>query len=198
MIRFARLAVGAASGLAVMICLVLQAQANLDDKEKDNATAQEAVLKMAGKLGDADLAKGIAKANEIENVMHQFKPRNKGGIGVGSVAPPGVKDSIELTVIDLSNDKKGFTKDAVSKFSPDLVKLAKQTQAIAEISAHYAPLAKKGAKDPAVWKQLNEDMKAGAADLAKAAEAKDADGVKAAANKLNTSCVRCHEIFRDE
>jgi cytochrome c556 len=199
MIRFARLAIGAATGLAVLFCLALETRANLALEGADAAKVD--VNKMVDKLGDANFAQGVAKANGIEDVMHLFKPRNKGGFGIGAMPPPaaaGVKDSIELTIIDLSNDKKGFTKEFVGKYSADLVKAAKQTQAIAEINTHYAPKEKKGAKDPAVWKQLTGEMKTGAGDLAKAAEAKDPAAVKAAATKLNASCVRCHEIFRDE
>ncbi len=190
MSRFARLPVGVVLGLALVLCFGLQARTNLDEKE--NAEAQAAVLKMADKLGCTDLARSIARENAIEHVMHQFKPRTKGGIGIGCNAPPGVKDGIELTMIDLANDKRGFTRDAVDKLGNDLVKVAQQTQAIAEINDYYIPRFKREDRDPAVLKQMNNDMKAGAADLAKAAQARDVAAVKAAANKINNSCVGCH------
>jgi cytochrome c556 len=197
--RVARLAVGAAVGLVVIACLALQADTRLDDKDKV-AAAQVAVLKMADKLGDGKLAQSFAGSGDYTRmeVMHQFKFRNKGGIGVGATVPPGFKDSIELTINDLAIDRKGFTRDAVTKFSPELVTLARQTQAIAEINAHYAPKDKVGEKDPVVWKKWNDEMKKGSADLAKAAQAKDATMVRTAASKLSASCSECHKIFRDE
>ncbi len=192
MIRFARLAAGAATAFAVVVCLTMQAGAR-DDKEV--AAAQAAVLKMTDSLGNTKVAEGFAKANSVESIMHQFKPRAKGGIGIGAAAPaPPVKDSIELTIIDLAADKKGFAATAFKQLGPDLVKMAKQTQAIAEINAFYAPTVKKGDKDPAKWKEFNDVMKAGAAELAKAT---DGPSAKAAAGKVNASCVNCHQIFRD-
>jgi cytochrome c556 len=197
MIRFTRLAVGVGTALAVVLSLRVQGRAS-DPMEV--AAAAKAINQLSDKLGDDAMAKGIAKKVDIENTMYLFKPRNKGGLGIGPNPPDikdNIKDSIELTIIDLANDKKGFDKDVVNKYGPDLVKAAKQTQAIAAVNTYYAPTMKKGDKDPKDWKQFNEEMKAGAADLAKAAAAKDAAGVKAAANKLNSACVKCHEKFRD-
>jgi hypothetical protein len=198
MIRYARLAAGAATCIAVVIYLAVDSRA--DDKEdaaKEVAAAKEAVLKWVDKPGTADDAKALAKKHTTERVMHLFKPRDKNGIGVGA-KPYGapIKDSIELTIIDLAkDDKKLPTKDIVSKLGPDIVTLAKQTQAIAEINAYQAP-APMGAKQPALWKQLNDDMKAGAADMI--AKSTDPVAVKAAAMKINNACVKCHETFRTD
>jgi cytochrome c556 len=197
MIRFTRLAAGVGTALAVVLSLSVQAHTY---DPMANAAAQEALNKLSNNLGNAGMAQGIAKDVDIADTMHLFKPRNKGGFGIGPKPPDlkdNIKDSIELTIIDLANDKKGFDKDVVNKYGADLVKAAKQTQAIAEVNTYYAPTMKKGDKDPKDWKQFNDEMKAGAADLAKAAQAKDAAGVKAAANKLNNACVKCHEKFRD-
>ena len=190
-----RLTVGAA--LLLGVALLSAPARGRDDDEKEIKQAAEAVKKLAGNLDAKNVeqqAAAIAKANDIEHVMHQFKPRNKGGMGIGAAPIPGMKDSIELAIIDFSG-KKAPDAATIKQNQADLIKMAEITQAIAEINQHYK--APPGKAAPQKWKTYTNDMKAGAKDLTDAAKAGDAMKFKAAANKLNASCTGCHEDFRD-
>ena len=189
-----RLTVGAALLLGVTL---LSSPARGDDEDKEVKAAAEAVKKLAGNLDAKDVDKqaaAIAQKHDIEYVMHQFKPRNKGGLGIGAAPIPGVKDSIELAIIDFSG-KKGIDPNVLKQNQADLVKMAQVTRAIAEINQHNK--VPPGKANPGKWKTYNNDMKASAKDLEDAAKAGDPMKFKAAATKLNASCTGCHEDFRD-
>src|SRR4051812_11716744 len=76
------------------------------------ADIKDTVKKIAEaiKKGDHDGAKKIAatsakKIDEIHDVMHLFKPRNKKGLGVGEKAGANpAKDGIEVALRDLARD----------------------------------------------------------------------------------------------
>jgi hypothetical protein len=189
MVPITRVLIVAGFALATGIGMNLTAYATFP--QKNRAEVKNAINKMAENPGDETLAEAISRKFLNEDVMGFFKPTQ------GQRDKDNIHDSIELTIIDLAKDKKGFVKDTMTRFGPDLIKVARQTQAIAEVNAFYAPREKMGNKEPKDWKQFNDEMKAGAAELATAAEARDAAEVKAAANRLNNACVKCHEIFRD-
>jgi hypothetical protein len=127
-----------------------------------------------------------------------FKPRNKGGVGVGAKAPPGdVKDSVELAIIDMATRRNNPGPTVLDKNNADMIKLVEFTQAIAEINHYYKPTTAKPKKNPADWQRLNDDMKASSKELLDAVKAKDQKKVTEAAKKLNASCTECHSIFRD-
>jgi len=180
--------------------LALPTRAAYDDEEKAVKEAGMAVKKLSGQLDAKDIAKqaeAVAKKHDIEYVMHAFKPRSKGGEGVGATAPPmGVKDSIELAVIDFGTKKGALNAAAIKQSQADLLQLARTTQAIAEITYFYPPPKKPGAK-PANWKAHLDEMKAGAKDLTEAIKAGDADKFKTASLRVNASCNNCHSEFRD-
>jgi hypothetical protein len=187
---FTRLLVVAGFVLAVGLGMGLSARA--DEKEKNRA-ARVAVLEMAGNLGCDDLARQLVDEHDLCDIMDQFKPRTKGGIGIGKVAPPGFRDGIELTIHHLANDKNGFTKYATDNYRLELIHLAQQAQAIAEINA-YTRIHKGGRLDQAAYTRMNDEMKASAAELVKAATARDAVAVKTAARRLANCCLECHRV----
>jgi hypothetical protein len=174
-----------------------------DEDEKKVKAAAEAVRKLATQLDDKDIAakaKAVRDKNDIEFVMHQMKPRGKGGMGVGVKGPPAYlgekKDSIELAVIDFATRRKALPAEDIKATQEDLLQLARVTQAIAEINMHNPAPPKPGAK-PANWTLYNKEMKAGSQDLTAAIKAGDAEKFKTAAVRLNNSCVNCHMEFRD-
>jgi hypothetical protein len=127
-----------------------------------------------------------------------FKPRNKGGVGVGAAEPPaGMKDSVELAIIDMATRRNNPGQPVLNNNNADLVKLAEITLAIAEINHYYKPTKVLPKKDPKDWQRLNDDMKASAKELIEAIKAKDQKKVTDAAKKVNTTCNDCHGIFRD-
>jgi hypothetical protein len=192
--RVFRLTAGAALAAAVVL---LSGPARADDDEKEIKQAAEAVKKLAGNLDAGDVtqqAAAVARANDIEYVMHQFKPRNKGGLGVGAkAAPPGVKDGIELAINDIG--KNGIAAETLKNNKEDLLQMTRVARAVAEVNSHYPPTNKAGARKEN-WKVYTDEMKAGSKDLADAIQGGSPDKVRAAANKLAATCDRCHTEFR--
>ena len=174
-----------------------------DDEEDAKAVkeAQEALKKLKEMNGEAAKAqaKAIADASRkaagggdegLKYVMRAYKPRAKGGIGVG---PKG--ESIELKIIGLS--KRALPAAEVGKQSKDLEEIAKISKAISEVTYHYTPKGKKPGKDPKDWTKYTDEMKKGADELARAVKSGNARAIKTAATNLNASCTDCHGDFRD-
>jgi len=180
---------------------VLSSPARADDDDPAaTKKAADAVNKLIGSLDDKDVtrqAQAVAKANDIERVMRSFKMRKDGGMGVGARGVAGLKDGIELAILDLA--KKAPDAATLKANQADLVKMAQVTQAVAEINAHYPvppPKPGKGAK-ASDYKKWNDDMRAGAKDLADAIKGGNPAQVEAAARKVTASCNSCHTGFRD-
>lgn len=195
MTTHARLLAGVAV-LALGLCL-LGAGTAADDK-KD---VREAVLKVAADLekGNAsaakDGAKQIAKDFELDEAMHLFQLRSKKGLGVGDKPGAVMPDGIEAKFINLG--KKALPAKQLDKEADALAKAAYVSAALGEIAGHKAPEKKEKNKDPKDWVAWSKEMSATSLELAKAAKAKNANGVKDAASKLNSSCNNCHSAFRD-
>jgi len=194
-------ATGAALALAGLFLAPAVRGRDDDDKEAvaKTAAAREAVLKLAGDLGNDDAARkeaaDIAKKHDIKYVMNQFKPRDKGGLGVGDKPDAILPDAIELKLLALG--KKALpTKDLAAQ-QADLEKMARVAEAIGFIAPGYA--ANEGRKPSEIkdWNRYCDDMRRQAKDLAGAIKGGDPKKVQSAANTLNGSCNACHTAFRD-
>jgi hypothetical protein len=168
-----------------------------DDKEflKEAKAAQDEVVKLMATMekgGDAkkQLEAITKKYDQLKPLMYVFKPRAKGGLGVG---PEGKADGIELKISALG--KKGIAPAGLRKEQADLMKIAAVSKAMADVADQYPSY---GKKDVAGWKDLNNDMRKGADELIAAVKSGDPAKVKAAANNLNASCTSCHAKFRDD
>jgi Cytochrome C' len=167
----------------------------------DEQEARAAVRKLAdavAKNDDAAVKQGaddIAKKYELEEVMHSFQLRTKKGEGVGDKPGAITPDGIEAKFIALG--KKPLPPATLNKEAAAIARAAYLSAAIAEVAERKTPEKKEGNKDPKDWLAWCKDMKAGSLDLARAAKAKDAKGVKDAASKVNSSCNNCHRVFRD-
>jgi cytochrome c556 len=150
------------------------------------------ILKVAAGKGSAE---EIAKKAELGDVMQAFKPRSKGGLGVGPTPDTIKPDGIEQKFIDLGKSKRGLTKADLSKQGDALAQAAEATKAISEIAVFYVD--KDGKKNPTKWKQFAGEMKTSAQELAAAAHKGDPEAIKKAVNKVNASCNDCHADFRD-
>jgi hypothetical protein len=162
--------------------------------------ALEAIDKLAKKAKDASFAddcKAAAGSLELDPVMHSFKPRARGGFGIGPKAGlvPANQDGIEAYLPALS--KKGMSAADAGKMSEPVIEMANRVLAIAEVSDHLWPENKESAKSKKKWLELNQLMKDGSKELAEAVSSKNFAAVKKAAGKLNTSCSECHSVFRD-
>jgi hypothetical protein len=188
-----------------LIGLVFSSGLRAADKDKDKkekekllAAARDIITATYGKdpVQQAKDAPELAKKYDIGNVMHAaFKPRDKGGLGVGPAANPVLPDSIELKIMALA--KKAPTKQALAKDANDLVKAIEVTRTIAEINGYWVPKKREPGKDPKDWTKFNEEMKKGSEELIKAIKSGDPAAVNKAATNLNSSCVNCHGVFRD-
>ena len=173
-----------------------------DDKDKLKKTeaAKEAVLKLVDDLGKGtDVKKeaaDVAAKHEIEAVMNQFKPRAKGGLGVGATAGAIMPDAIELKLIALGG-KKVLPKADLTSQQADLQKMAEVTLAIAEITPHYAPKKDETGKPIKDWLKFSADMQKQSKDLVTAIKSGDPKMVQKASLTLNSSCNACHTEFRD-
>jgi hypothetical protein len=172
-----------------------------EDKKKAVKAAAEAVNKFTDampKLSPADLkkeAEALARKHEMEAVMHQFKPRVRGGLGIGPKANDIKPDSIELKLFDMA--KKPMSKAAIDKEAKELIRSIEVTAAIAEVAHFYKPKDKKPGRDPADWTKLMNEMQAGSKELIAALKTKAPKAIYDASVRLNSSCVECHAIFRD-
>jgi cytochrome c556 len=140
-------------------------------------------------------AAAIAGKADLGDLMQAFKPRSKGGLGIGPTADAIKPDGIEQKFIDLGKSKRGLSKADLAKQADALAKAADATRAISDVTLLYAD--KEGKKNPSKWKQYVGEMNKAAEDLSKAARKSDSDGIKKAVNKLNDSCINCHSDFRD-
>jgi hypothetical protein len=167
------------------------------DIEPANAAA---LAKIAAALenGKDDDAKKMAaalakKIDELNDVMHGFKPRPK-GVGVGHKAGVVVPDGLELKYNSIGRD--GITPQQLGKEGQNLVEGAWMTAAIMEVALAKTPAKDMGKKKRAKWIEWTEGTRDGARELAKAAKAMSTTEVKTAVVKMNNNCNSCHMIFR--
>lgn len=142
----------------------------------------------AGKNVNAKVTALRKKHDDLADVMRAYKPRNRGGIGFGPVAPA---DSIESKVFNLG--KKALTPAALAKEKNDLLKLVELNRAMAKLTEAYAP-PKPNAKGngAAQWRKRIADINKGNDDLEAAIRRGDVGGVRKAAESINATCIGCH------
>jgi alanyl-tRNA synthetase len=170
-----------ALGLFAMITPEAKTAFYFEDAKEVNA----AISKLVGKTSDTKAIAELAKKYSLDELMHAFKLRAKGGFGVGETAGAITPDGIEAKL-------QGLQKKEADK--ADLAKNGKAYATIGEVSLVLAELSE---KDPKKWLEFVEKMRKGSKDLIVASNKSDAKGLKVAAKVLNDSCVECHGIFRD-
>jgi hypothetical protein len=181
---------GAALALGVWIAGAAGSN-SADDKGGKVGPYNADILKLVDGQGSAG---DIAKKADLGDLMQAFKPRAKGGLGVGTTADSIKPDGIEQKLIDLGK-RKAMSKADVAKQGAAIAKAADVTKAIGDVTILYGE--KEGKKNPAKWKQYSEAMRKAADELAKAARKGDAAAIKTAATNVNASCADCHGEFRD-
>lgn len=180
-----------ALGLFTLVTPEAKTAFYFEDAKEVNA----AVSKMVGKNPDAKAIAELAKKYSLDELMHVFKLRTKGGLGVGETAGAITPDGIEAKLQGLQ--KKEADKADLAKNGKAYATIGEVSLVLAEISEAFTPKDKKGEKDPKKWKEFVEKMRVGSKDLITASNKSDAKGLKKAAKVLNDSCIECHSIFRD-
>jgi hypothetical protein len=153
-------------------------------------------IKSGDKDGAAKLAKDTAKGIEdIGDLMHLFKPRTKGGLGVGSkkVVTNDAKDGIEAMIRDFA---RGDGIAGAGKISGSLEETGYWIAAMAEISAAKGWDKDQGKKTKKNWTMWMADMKEAGIEFSKVSAAKG-NTLKAVATKVNNACNNCHSVFKD-
>ena len=201
--------------LALGICLAsTPATRSADEDDADDMKEAQKVADKLKKLTDAvakrgeattnpkendkaieDLKKGVNNTTDLKHIMWAaYKPRTKGGQGVGEKAGSVTPDGIEAKLVNLS--KKPLPAGQLQKESADLIRLAQVAQAISEIAEMNAPKPGQPKQPLAKWMLFNKDQKDGAKDLIDAVNANKPAAVQTAATKLYGSCTQCHGVFR--
>jgi hypothetical protein len=116
----------------------------------------------------ADTVKNPKLIEEISDLMHMYRPTDKGGLGI-------------------ENDLKKVT-------VKNAAELGNLVHAMAELTVAKGWEKNQGKRTKKAWTDLTEEMRAAGIQLAKADKAAD---VKTAAEKVTAACNRCHSIFKD-
>ena len=177
-------------GMLALSMVVLAANSTFS-AQKEGAANKDVIDVADGKAKATDIAAKINGGKMgMDDLMHAFKPRTKGGIGVGNAAGTVLPDAIELKINALA--KKPLTPAVLTKEAADLTRMADLTRAIGEITENSEQK-----KNGAVWKKLSQDMIKGSKELSEAVAKNNPDKVKTAAGKIAASCNDCHAKFRD-
>jgi hypothetical protein len=188
--------VWSAAGIAILavgglVFLSGQGNAAQDPGLKDGVLKIAAAVKKGDTSGADKQAAALAKkVEDLGDLMELFKPRDKGGIGVGPKAGVAVPDGIEKKLIAMERDApSGSTlkkeADALEEMGYVIAAMAKTTKA--------KPVAKVKAKE---WNGWCDDLAAAGVKLSAAAKSQTAAELKAVARKINASCNACHSTYR--
>jgi hypothetical protein len=130
--------------------------------------------------------------------MYIMKPRvtktKVKGWGVGTKAEKITPDGIEDMIRDLAQNPRGEAQ--LKKMSKALEQMGYRVAGVMEVALQKVPEKAMGAATPQLWKESATASRDAALQLAKAAKAGDAEGIKAAAMKANTGCNNCHAEFK--
>jgi hypothetical protein len=126
--------------------------------------------------------------NELEDAMAMFKLKRKGGLAwLGAQAADGIELRIRVTA------RNGPGNADVGIFE----QMADTITAVGLVAQTYTPVRIAGNKGRDSWAQANQALLDGAQALAKAAQAKNLDSIKAAAIHINNACNACHSVHRN-
>ncbi len=186
----------AAIGAAVLL-------GSLGGRAADDKDLKGAIQKIAAAFDKKDMseAKKLAadaakNTGDFEDVMHLFALRTKKGLGVGAkpgaVTPDGIEKKVEVLA------DKGIPADKLPAEADALAKMGNDIAALGEITIAKKPAKDEGKKKMADWVKWATDMRDAGLALADAAKKKDAVALKKAADRANTSCTKCHDVFRYE
>jgi hypothetical protein len=166
-------------------------------------SAEQATIKKLAdvvKKGKADdtkkaVAEAAKKFDEISDLMHMYRPRNKGGMGWGSVAGKSpVSDGLEKKIQEYA---KGVPENVASQVENN-VEAANWLAALAELTLAKAPAKDAaGGKTKKAWTDWSIEMRDAANTFAKAAAAKKGTDMAKAASKSNSICINCHSKFKE-
>ena len=143
----------------------------------------------------AKAAEDLDKKTDLKHIMWAaYKPREKGGLGVGPKANAIRPDGIEAKLINMS--KKEMPAAQLAKEGPAIMRMAETAKAMADIAERNTPKKNEPKKPIADWTKANKAQRDAAQELIDAVKANKADKVLEATNNLYHSCTNCHSVFR--
>lgn len=202
MSRQARVFGASVIGFAVALGLYLVQTSEAGDAKAHAAEINKIanMLEKGDKAGAEAAAKALAKKlEEIIEVMDLFglrtKRDGKPGDGIGVGAKPGtfVPDGIEQYLLKISRVGPS-AKDV--KEPTAFARMAYVAGAIAEVAHAKGWERDQGKKTKKAWATYTKEFRESWSDMVTAAKTKNAKEVKAAAVKMNNSCVGCHGVFK--
>ena len=146
-----------------------------------------------GEIKEAQRLAALAAQDieEISDLMHMYRPRNKGGLGWGTT-PQGnpIRDGIE-------HGLRGMGRDGVAVPNyKDAEVAGYSTAAIAEITLARKPKFKES-NDNNSWIKNAEELRKAGIQLARASAANDVKAIVTAARKAEAACNSCHIKFKE-
>jgi cytochrome c556 len=187
---------GACLAVGALLAALTVARSQEREPEPEVLAARKDVVAFADKLAawkeitPKELAAFHRKHEELLHAMTVFKPRRRGGLGVG---PAGASDGIEARLLLL--EKKALAPRQLRTEKKDLLRMGYVIKAVAEATRPDAPK-----RDRAIeweWEHTAEEMKAGADAFIAAVYKEDARTVRRAASQINATCQLCHADFRN-
>jgi hypothetical protein len=186
------------TGLTLGIGLLSQATTGsaADSKELLGEVQKIAnALEKKDASGAKKMAEDVAKKNDLEDIMHLFGLRTKGGFGVGPKAGTITPDGIERKLTELA--KKPLGAKELGDEAAALTDMGYRMAALATV-AHAKPPAKdEGKKKKKDWVAWSDELRTISLDFAAAAKDKKGADLHKAAVKADNNCTKCHEVFRD-
>jgi hypothetical protein len=123
----------------------------------------------------------LDKQLEFENVMRMFSSERVGGYG------------LEKFLEEMTEHKDAFTAEHHEKLTVLGFKMAM----IAHAANAYADEKNEGGKKTKQnWLTLSEQFRVASLGLGEAAKSKSAPAIRSALEKVNGTCIKCHDIFR--
>jgi hypothetical protein len=192
------------TGLVVLACgwLLVGGRGLAQQDKGPKAVIQKIAdaLESGDKAAATAQAKALAKdVEDFEDVMGLFQLRKKdkkvGGIGIGKEAGIIMPDGIEKQVMALS--QTGITAGDLDKHAKAFQRMGYVTAAVMEVALAKEPEKDMGTKTRKLWRDSATSARAAALELAQAARAKNAEGLKKAAVRLDRSCNDCHGEFKN-
>ena len=184
-------------GLALMAAVALMS-APLRAEDEDAKKAQKDILALAetlekGSDGKSAVAAIKKKYEELNSIMHVYKPSTKGGVGVGA---KGANDGIERKIALLARTE--LSKAKLDKEKAALLKMAYLNLAVGKVAHAYAPQkSKPGKPGTKEWNGYAGEQEKASKDLLDAIKKGKTADIKKHALSLNAACTNCHSDFRN-
>ena len=176
---------------AYVLAILAQGVAEHDDASAWKATAAD-VREAARQVGSAKTYDDAKKAFATLKEAHAGK-----GSGAKVEADWAKVGRLGRTMVEVSKRQTKLRR-ATKKLPEDTSEAARDASVLAvlALTIHADTHEVKNPADKPEWYKLSDEFRGIAMDLNKSLVAKDAEGSKAAFNKLGKSCQTCHDKFK--